>query len=354
MKILHVVGTRPQYIKLFPLYRMMAESPDIEQKVYDTGQHFDYAMSGKLLEEFGIKNIDFGDIAGQKVGKQLASMVGDVWQYVEDYQPDYAVIYGDTNSTLAASIVCAKLQVPYGHVEAGVRTDPSVGVQEGINRIVADHLATNHYCVTQRDNDNLLKEGICSTKIELVGDLMYDAFQRMAEDISFSNANNKNVLVTIHRSENVDQDDNRLHLINLLAKLSESYNLTLPLHPRFKHKMTSQERDIIANSNVNLVDPLSYKEMVQALKNSGAMITDSGGAPKDAAYAGIQSLVLRNDPLWHDLYDAGYIKTIDTITNLTVEFVLDFLATATTGNRVPYTQGLAAPVILKSITEQCA
>ena len=225
-KILHIVGTRPQYIKLFPLWAELNSCEKINQYIYDTGQHYDDNMSKSIIKEFGFTNILFGDVKGLTPQKQIPKMIESIWEHVIDINPDYVLIYGDTNSTLSAAIACAKASVEYGHVEAGVRTAKHIGVQEGINRQIADQLATHNFCVTQRDLDNLISNGSTKDSAILVGDLMSDAYTSIKENFTSDNTdtnlntNNKSsLLVTIHRAENIDDDTLRLKLINVLSKL---------------------------------------------------------------------------------------------------------------------------------------
>src|SRR6218665_3616493 len=214
-RLLHLVGTRPQYVKLFPLYHHLRQAGDVEQRVYDTGQHYDKAMSQNILDEFGIADVVSGDVRNLSEGPQLARMLENLWREIDDTRPDYALVYGDTNTTAVAALACAKLRIPFGHVEAGVRTAPEVGVQEGINRVVADHLASALFCVNELDASHLRAEGIAAEKVSVVGDLMYDAFARVRRDNlgalrpGLSLDGRPTVLVTLHRAENIDDRANR-------------------------------------------------------------------------------------------------------------------------------------------------
>lgn len=309
-KILHIVGTRPQYVKLFPVYLNIKSHNNIAQDIFDTGQHYDNHMSKNLIEEFGFENINFGKLDGDTPVTNLALMIAQIEKQIEISKPDYGLIYGDTNSTLAASIAFAKLEVPHGHIEAGVRTEKHLGIQEGINRIVADTLATHNFCPTVKDRDNLLNSTIEDESVILSGDVMFDAFQeaRKFQVNSDKSSDYKDaVLVTFHRAENVDNADIRARVCKLLSLISKHKKIILPLHPRLKKNLITSDWDLLKNSNINVIEPLTYVETVNILKDCDFVITDSGGLPKDAAYAGKVSFVLRDEPIWDELYDQGYI-----------------------------------------------
>lgn len=309
-KVLHIVGTRPQYIKLFPLWSKLSEISQIEQRIYDTGQHYDQHMSKNLLDDFGIENVITGDIAGLGPEKQIPLMIENIWSQLVNYAPDYVIIYGDTNTTLAAAIACAKLEIPFGHVEAGVRTLPHVGIQEGINRKATDHMAMHNFCITEEDRVNLLDEGLCDSRNFVVGDIMFDTFNtiKASQDIKPNRCNR--LLVTIHRAEHVDNLQMRNLLVDTLVELSKSIEVILPMHPRLRARISNEELASLKSANVELRDPLSYKEIVKELNTVSGVVTDSGGLPKDAAYAGVRAVVLRDDPVFKELFEKNYFHPV--------------------------------------------
>ena len=267
-------------------------------------------MSKNLIEEFGFENINFGKLDGDTPVANLALMIAQIEKQIEISKPDYGLIYGDTNSTLAASIAFAKLEIPHGHIEAGIRTEKHLGIQEGINRIVADTLATHNFCPTVKDRDNLLNSTIEDKSVILSGDVMFDAFQEASKFQMNSDSNldyNDAVLVTFHRAENVDDANIRARICKLLSLISKHKKIILPLHPRLKKNLTNSDWDLLENININIIEPLTYVETVNILKDCDFVITDSGGLPKDAAYAGKVSFVLRDEPIWDELYDQGFI-----------------------------------------------
>lgn len=330
---------------------------NVKQYIYDTGQHYDDNMSKAIIKEFGFKNILFGEVKGLSPQKQIPKMIEHIWGQLDSIGPDYALIYGDTNSTLSASIACSKSCVPYGHVEAGVITAKNIGIQEGINRKIADQLATHNFCVTKKDFDNLMLNGSIKGRAFLVGDLMSDAYKFIKEKFTINAAKNshskKSILVTIHRAENIDDDSLRLKLIKTLSKLSNDYKIILPLHPRLKLLIKNSERDIIGNSDIDLIQPLTYSEIVKVLNNVVGVVTDSGGLPKDAAYAGIKSIVLREDPVWHELFDKGYIEITKDIQNISIDSLVSHITNSLAGEIKPYMQDSASkkivPIILRKL-----
>ena len=346
--ILHIVGTRPQYIKLYPLFTAITKTTNWDQIVYDTGQHFDFDMSGKLISEFDLTDsIQFGDIKGMPPINQMAKMIVDISEVLDKNTPDYIYLYGDTNTTMAAAIVAAKKGYKFGHIEAGVRTDPKVGIQEGKNRLVADALALDCFCVVQKDHDNLLLEGKSPAHTHLVGDLMYDAFQLIRDSQNIDYASEpKKVLVTIHRAENVDDDRKIRNIISALIELGADYDLLFPMHPRLANKLSQTDIAALAANNVEVVKPLSFKEMVKTLHSVQAVITDSGGLPKDAACAGVGTLVLRNDPIWHDLHSAGYIKILENDGEISSGFLKSFVDSQKQTILKPLKQTLASDKII--------
>lgn len=341
-KILHIVGTRPQYIKLFPLWSAINDDDSIIQEIYDTGQHYDKNMSEELIKEFGFENISYGNIAGFGPEKQIPMMIENIWNKLISFKPDYVFLYGDTNSTMAGSIACAKLEIPYGHLEAGVRTEVHVGIQEGVNRKVADHLAKHHFCVTQPDYENIEQEGLPSDKNHLVGDLMYDAFHIMSSRLGEVKKTKERILVTIHRAENVDDDARRGLILDTLIELSKNTEVLLPLHPRLKAKASQEELAKLAGSQVKVIEPLKYSEVIKTLNSATGVVTDSGGLPKDAAYAGVKSVVLRDDPIWKELHQLGYIHTVDDMDCMTSESLKDYCLVKLDGSIQPYRSEMAS------------
>lgn len=348
VRILHIVGTRPQYIKLYPLYTALNDAKSFEQYVYDTGQHYDFDMSEKLLVDFGLKEkVTYGAVANLTTSEQLSKMLFAIYSHIEELRPHVIIIYGDTNSTLSAAIAGAKLGVTICHVEAGVRTEKGVGIQEGINRSVADLLSDYCFCVNDNDVSNLLSEGKDPSKVYLVGDLMYDAYKLTAakHEIDDSSKNASKVLVTIHRAENVDQPEVLSNLVDIVVSLSERWDLILPAHPRLLSKLSVEQSERLKGSKVEITAPLSYTEVVACLSSVSLVITDSGGLGKDAAYAGVPSLVLRSDPIWHELHKLGYLLPLGEAIELKEKVLEEYMIELVNKTLPKYNLTPAAPVI---------
>lgn len=273
-------------------------------------------------------------------------MIENIWNKLVSFKPDYVFLYGDTNSTLAGSIACAKLEIPYGHLEAGVRTEEHVGIQEGVNRKVTDHLAKHHFCVTPLDHANISKEGLPSERNHLVGDLMYDAFHIMSERVSNVSDVKDRILVTIHRAENVDDDVRRRLIIETLVELSKTSEVILPLHPRLRTKSSAEDLALLENSQVKVIEPLKYSDVIKTLILATGVVTDSGGLPKDAAYAGVKSVVLRDDPIWKELHQLGYIHTVDDMDSMTSQSLKDYCLSVLEGQITPYRSEMSTRKII--------
>jgi len=352
-RLLHIVGTRPQYVKLFPLFQELNQILNVEQYIFDTGQHYDDDMSARVLEEFGLHNFESGDVRGLAPKKQVPKMMEDIWSKIESNEPDLILVYGDTNSTFAAAVVATKLNIPYAHLEAGVRTKPHVGIQEGINRRVADEFASLHFCVTEQDAINLIHEGNSQDSVIVTGDLMADAFIQMSERCKSSNEtkNENSILLTMHRAENIDDPSTRAKLLDAIIGISADYEITWPVHPRLYSVLNSSELEALNKSKINVVRPLKYSQVVSTLNSIGMVITDSGGLPKEAAYAGVKSLVLRDDPIWQHLEDADYITTIDSIDKIDRASLRTLIENVRLKKPEPLESPLAAATITKSIMQ---
>lgn len=347
-KILHIVGTRPQYIKLFPLWEEISSKNLYIQSIYDTGQHYDKEMSQAIIEEFGFTDIFFGDVKGLSPSKQIPKMISNIWEMLEKEEPEYVFIYGDTNSTLAAAIACAKSNIPFGHIEAGVRTKKHIGIQEGINRKVADTLAIHNFCVTKIDYNNLLQDGLSENTVFHVGDLMYDAFHLISKNIQSKEMTDtkESVLVTVHRAENIDNDKLKKKILETVKNISKSYYVVFPMHPRMLNSLSEEEKSLLEDKNINVCKPLVYSSIVSLLNNVRGVVTDSGGLPKDAAFAGVKSVVLRDDPVWQELYDLEYIQTTPNIENLSSLEISNHIIDSFKVKQKPFKQDFAVTKIL--------
>jgi len=308
MKIVTVIGARPQFIKAATVSRAVAAQDGIVEVIVHTGQHYDANMSDIFFEQLSIPKPDYhlgigGGLHGAMTGRQLEKI--EVVLIAE--KPDYVLVYGDTNSTLAGALAAAKLHIPVAHVEAGLRSF-NRRMPEEINRVLTDHVSTLLFAPTETANTNLLAEGIDADRIHIVGDVMYDAAlfykERAIKPEWFDEigvADGQFVLCTIHRAENTD-DSKRLR--GIFQGLADSdLSIVLPLHPRTKEKLRELKFEIPAN--VHIVEPVGYLEMVWLEMHCRIIATDSGGVQKEAYFHGKPCVTLRDETEWVELVTLG-------------------------------------------------
>lgn len=304
-----MVGARPQFIKAAVVSRALRRHPGAAEVLVHTGQHYDRNMSQVFFEELEIPapqyNLEIGSGPhGRQTGRMLEAMEG----VLEREKPDWVVVYGDTNSTLAGALAAAKLHIPVAHVEAGLRSFNRT-MPEEINRVVVDHLSSLLLAPTQVALANLAKEGIAPGAVRLVGDVMLDAALYYAANAERSGAipaqfgleRGKYALATIHRAENADSPQRLEVIAGGLARLARKLPVVLPAHPRAR-----QALERLAPSGVRLVDPVGYLEMMWLQKNARLVVTDSGGVQKESYFHGVPCATLRDETEWVELVEAGW------------------------------------------------
>jgi UDP-GlcNAc3NAcA epimerase len=322
MKILTIVGARPQFIKAAMVSRAIAAHnqsdthPRIIEEIIHTGQHYDANMSQIFFEQMGIPkpvaNLEAGNgTHGQMTGKMLTG----IEQVIMERQPDWVLVYGDTNSTLAGSLAAAKLHVPVAHVEAGLRSfNPSM--PEEINRVLTDHVSTLLFCPTKSSVANLAKEGI-TKGVHHVGDVMYDA-ALVFGDIAAKKSQiltdldiqpQKYLLATVHRAENTDVPDRLRQILSAFEQLDKP--VIFPVHPRTRKKIAdlSGWQDPCFK-NIRCIDPVSFLDMVQLEKHAACILTDSGGVQKEAYFYGVPCITLRDETEWVETVAAGWNQVV--------------------------------------------
>lgn len=331
-KLLTIIGARPQIIKAAAISRAIKNSfsHKVSETIIHTGQHYDLNMSEVFFSELEIPKPDFNLGVGSGThGKQTAAMIEGIEKLLIEGKPDYCLIYGDTNSTLAAAVAASKLHVPVIHVEAGLRSY-NRKMPEEINRVVSDHLSTLLFAPTDTGFNNLVKEGFNNTNqfpfsaeypgIFKSGDIMLDNslfFSTKTPELSgitekLGLDKNKFVLATIHRSENTD-DINKLDLIfRALYQISHQYNLpiVLPLHPRtkkiYQEKLASNHlKQFPKNEKIRIVEPVSFLDMIELEKNTELIMTDSGGVQKEAYFFEKPCVILREETEWVEIVEQG-------------------------------------------------
>jgi len=326
MKVLSIIGARPQFIKEAIIGSAIREA-GIEEVLVNTGQHYDANMSDVFIKGLSIKKPDYNlGVGSGSHAFQTATTMMRLEEIAQTEKPDIVLVYGDTNATVAGALVAAKLKVPVAHVEAGLRQHPK-DMPEEINRVVTDHISSLLFCPTQKAVDNLSREGI-TNGVYFVGDVMYDLFLKMRPHLDitgtisrFGLKEKEYILSTLHRDFNTD-DPERLHsILSALNDISKEIPVVLPLHPRTK-KAIEIHRFEKLTSNINLVEPLPYHDMMSLIIGSRMAITDSGGLQKEAYFSGVPALVMMPDTGWIELVEAGWNVLVDADRGKIVDLAL--------------------------------
>jgi UDP-GlcNAc3NAcA epimerase len=308
MKIVTVVGARPQFIKAAPLSREFRR--EHREVLVHTGQHYDDAMSAVFFRELGIPAPDYQlGVGSGSHGRQTGDMLKAIEEVLERERPDWLVVYGDTNSTLAGALAAAKLHIPVAHVEAGVRSY-NRAMPEEVNRVLTDHLAALLFCPTRSSVDNLCREGI-TAGVHHVGDVMYDALvmflPRAMERTSIlkdlSLAPKSYALLTVHRAENVDSDERLTRLMAAVGQLE--IPVLFPTHPRTRNRLEALGLVEHLGRRIRLLPPLGYLDMLFLQSQARAVLTDSGGLQREAYFLSVPSIILRTETEWPELVESG-------------------------------------------------
>ena len=307
MKVLSVVGARPQFIKAAPVSRALRQA-GVHEVLLHTGQHYDYGMSAVFFEELGMQEPHYNlGVGSGSHAAQTAAMLTGIEAVILDERPQWVVVYGDTKSTLAGALAAAKVGVPVAHVEAGLRSY-NRAMPEEINRLVADRLSCVLFCPTQVAADNLAREGI-TRGVHIVGDVMYDAVLWASERMECAHVLSrldvepgKYLLATVHRAANTDDPRNLASIMLALGRAG--HTVVFPVHPRTRKAM--REAGISPGSNVLAADPVSYLEMLALEKHARAILTDSGGVQKEALWFGVPCITLRDETEWVETVELGW------------------------------------------------
>ncbi len=319
IKLVTVVGARPQFIKAAAVSRAIAahneKFPDsiLEEKIVHTGQHYDENMSKVFFDELEIPHPDYNlGVGSGSHGEQTGKMLQKIEDVLVRETPDFTIVYGDTNSTLAGALAAAKLHIQIAHVEAGLRSF-NRRMPEEINRVLADHVSDFLFCPTEAAVNNLSNEGI-SNGVYQVGDVMYDSilfYAKKAKNIEqkilkqLGLDSKSYYLATVHRAENTDNIKRLRNIFEGFNNISASECPTLlPLHPRTKKKLS--ELGLVCPNYVRIIEPVSYLEMIALEQNARAILTDSGGIQKEAYWFKVPCITLREETEWVETVQSGW------------------------------------------------
>jgi UDP-GlcNAc3NAcA epimerase len=323
MKVLTVVGARPQFIKAAPVSRELRQVAT--EVLVHTGQHFDANMSDVFFEELGIPKPDYHlGIGGGSHGAMTGAMLASLEAVIQQEKPDWVMVYGDTNSTLAGGLAAAKLHVPVAHVEAGLRSF-NRQMPEEINRVLTDHLSTMLFAPTETAVRHLASEGI-TRGVHQTGDVMLDA-TRLFLDRAEANRSRFDtlgldagsyVLATVHRAENTDDPVRLREILGAFGALAEP--IVMPLHPRTRKQLDAFGLDL--PGNVRAIDPVGYLDMLLLESRAKVILTDSGGVQKEACFLEVPCVTLRDETEWTETVEAGW----NTLTGADAERILRALS----------------------------
>ena len=378
MRIITVIGARPQIIKAAALSRVILNDfQEIEEIIVHTGQHYDKNMSDIFFTELEIPKPQINlKVGSSSHGAQTALMIDKIEKVMLEYSPNAVVVYGDTNSTLATAIAASKLHVPIVHIESGLRSF-NKKMPEEVNRILCDHVSTLLFSPTKSGYNNLLKEGFSkensnnasadSPNIYHCGDIMYDNslyFSKLSDKNSgilekLNLQNEKFILATVHRNDNTDSKIKLKDLFSTFLQITEIHQLKiiLPLHPRTSKMMEqlldSQLLKKIQESNLlTIIDPASFLDMIAFEKNAELIITDSGGVQKEAYFFKKPCIILRPQTEWVEIVETKSAVISDTNSKIILEATERFLANPDLKFPEVFGDGNAALFIAKEMLNQ--
>lgn len=361
MKITTVVGARPQFIKAAAVSRVLWSAPGVQEVLVHTGQHYDENMSEVFFRELEIPEPDYNlEIGSGSHGAQTGRMLEAIEKVLLEEKPDWVLVYGDTNSTLAGALAAVKLHIPVAHVEAGLRSF-NRRMPEEINRVLTDHAADMLFAPTRAAVENLRRESISEERIHLVGDVMYDAAlfygekarreSRVLERLGLKPE--KYILVTIHRAENTDDPSRLQAIVEGLCEVGKSVPVVFPVHPRTRKALERHGLLEEAVASLRLIEPVGYLDMVMLEQNACLIATDSGGVQKEAFFYRVPCVTLRGETEWTELVDLGWNKLVSP---QLPEGVAEGIRNSLDGPRGieenPYGDGNSGELIVKHLLER--
>lgn len=319
MKIVTIVGARPQFIKAAPVSGALRTMGGVEEVLVHTGQHYDPALSQVFFDELAIPSPRHHlEVGSGSHAVQTGQMLQKIEAVLRQESPHWVLVYGDTNSTLAGALAAAKLNIPVAHVEAGLRSF-NRHMPEEINRLVADGVAALLFAPTATAVRNLQREGVAASKIRLVGDVMYDSVLQFGAKAAREShilrrlelAPRSFLLFTLHRAETTD-DTSRLRAIAAgLGKVGQRHRVVFPMHPRTKKVLGQSGLLAELERQLQVIDPVGYLDMLMLEQQAKLIVTDSGGVQKEAFFFRVPCVTLRNETEWVELIDAGWNRLAD-------------------------------------------
>lgn len=352
IRIVTIVGARPQFIKAAAVSReMQKHCSGIEEIMVHTGQHYDANMSQVFFDELEIPRPKYNlDVSGGSHGAMTGRMLEGIERILLEERPDWVLIYGDTNSTLAGALAAAKLHIPVAHVEAGLRSF-NMRMPEEINRILSDRVSTLLLCPTQTAITNLAHEGITSG-VHNVGDVMYDVAlyyrdkareqSRILETLEL--AGKRFALATCHRAENTDDPARLEQIVTALSEIAQQLPVVLPLHPRTRKLL--QQFDLAHHlETLTLTEPLPYLDMVALEQSAHVILTDSGGVQKEAFFYRVPCITMRDETEWVETVHSGWNQLVGA-SSAKILSAFGNTAHGEEMNPPPYGNGAAAKIIL--------
>ena len=353
MKVITVIGARPQFIKAATVSRAFSEYGEVEEIIVHTGQHYDSNMSQIFFDDLQIPRPQYNlEINNVSHGRMTGRMLEKLDQVFDDHSPDMVLVYGDTNSTLAGALSAVKMHIPVAHVEAGLRSFNN-SMPEEINRILTDRISKWLFCPTQTAMDNLINEGFQNfdSQVSLVGDVMYDAALFYAEksdekstiiaDLGISDF----VLCTFHRQENTDDPKNLSEIIEALNEINKELQVVCPMHPRTQAKIDRKKCEF------KIIEPVSYFDMISLLKRTQLVLTDSGGLQKEAFFFKKHCITLREETEWTELVDIGVNQIVGAERNRIIKGFEKVVGTDIGDQPFLYGEGNAAQLIAQQLVE---
>ncbi len=354
MKILSIVGARPQFVKAAPVSQAVRKKHT--EILLHTGQHYDENMSRIFFDDLGIPRPDYNlEIGSESHAVQTARMLEGVEQVLFEQKPDAVLVYGDTNSTIAGALAATKLHIPVAHVEAGLRSF-NWDMPEEINRVLTDRISRWLFCPTQTAIDHLKNEGR-TEGVFLTGDVMYDAllhFSQLAEARPsplqrFGLSEKTYCLATVHRPANTDDPKNLSAIVNAFLESGET--IIFPVHPRTRKFLADYglDKKIEASENLRVVEPLSYLDILVLEKHAKKILTDSGGMQKEAYLWGVPCVTLRGETEWTETIEEGWNRLVGARHGEILEAIADFHPT--TPRRFSYGDGHASEKMVHILEE---